>query len=64
MKGSKARLRNVINVKIEKYGEHVTVHNVLMTDYDWDMYKFKLEVKGIAYSERHTLWIYATNTEI
>lgn len=43
------KLRNVVKVKITEYGEQVDVHSVLMTSYDWQIYKFKLENGNINY---------------
>ena len=45
----KVKRRTVIVVEITKYGEHVNANDVLMNDYDWQKYLWKLSLKGKSY---------------
>lgn len=43
------KYRTVCKVVIHDGYELVKTHEAMMTDYDWQMYKFKLDSKGIEY---------------
>lgn len=45
----KVKRRTVIVVEITKYGEHINANDVLMNDYDWQKYLWKLSVKEKSY---------------